>query len=422
MNRLYLQFYLTILVVLAVFVGAAALLWRLADDDGRTPQYFEIAAELTGALLPDAAAPPREQQAAVEALHRKLRFDIALYRPDGQPIAAAGEPPPRFDPRRARPGWRRGPGGPTFTLQLPDGRWLVARQVRERANPMFWITAFLALVALAVAVGAYPVVRGLGRRLERLKDGVERFGDDLGARVRVEGRDEVAALAQSFNRSADRIERLVAAHRLLLANCSHELRTPLARIAVAASMLGESADAKTRAALGEDIAELDRLIEEILLTSRLDAQVTGPAALDRDEVVDLLAVAAEEAAHYDLEVEGVPASVRGDRLLLRRLVRNLIENARRYGGDGPIDVTVRPTGGRVVLEVRDRGPGIPPGERERVFEPFYRLPATRETGRGSGLGLALVRQIAQRHGGTAVCEAAEPSGSRFRIALPAAKE
>lgn len=418
MNRLYLQFYLTILVVLAVFVGAAAVLWRLADDDGRTPQYFEVAAELTGALLPDASAPPREQQAAIEALHRKLRFDIALYRPDGQPVAAAGEPPPRFEARRARPGWRRGPGGPTFTLQLPDGRWLVARQVRERANPMFWITAFLALVALAVAVGAYPVVRGLGRRLERLKDGVERFGEDLGARVKVEGRDEVAALAQSFNRSADRIERLVAAHRLLLANCSHELRTPLARIAVATSMLGEGADPKTRAMLGEDIAELDRLIEEILLTSRLDAQ----PSLDRDETVDLLAVAAEEAAHYDLEVEGAPASVRGDRLLLRRLVRNLVENAQRYGGDSPVSVTVRPEGARAILEVSDRGPGIPPAERERVFEPFYRLPATAESGRGSGLGLALVRQIARRHGGEAVCVATETAGSRFRIDLPAAKE
>ena len=153
MQRLYLQFYLTILVVLAVFVGAAALLWRLADDDARTPQYFEIAAELTGALLPDADAPAREQQAAVESLYRKLRFDIALYRPNGTMIAMAGKPPPRFDHNRARQGWRRGPGGPSFTLQLPDGRWLVARQVRDRPiSPTFWITAFLALVALAVAV------------------------------------------------------------------------------------------------------------------------------------------------------------------------------------------------------------------------------------------------------------------------------
>src|SRR6266446_7173277 len=297
MQRLYLQFYLTILVVLAVFVGAAALLWRLAEDDARTPQYLDVAAELTGALLPEADTPVIEQQKALEGLHRKLRFDLALYRADGGVIAMAGKPAPRFDASRARTGWRRGPGGPNFTLQLPDGRWLVARQVRERTSPTFWIAAFLALVALAVAVSAYPVVRGLGRRLERLKVGVERFGGNLGARVKVEGRDEVAALAESFNRSAQRIEELVAAHRLLLANCSHELRTPLARIAMSAALLGEKADPKIRAALSRDVAELDQLIDQILLTSRLDAL----PALDRHEPLDLLALAAEEAAHYDAD-------------------------------------------------------------------------------------------------------------------------
>jgi signal transduction histidine kinase len=416
MQRLYLQFYLTILVVLAVFVGAAALLWWLADDDGRTPQYFEVAAELTGALLPDVDASARDQQAAIEVLHRKLRFDIALYRPDGSMIAMAGKPPPRFEPNRARPGWRRGPGGPNFALQLPDGRWLVARQVRERTNPTFWITAFLALVALAVAVGAYPVVRGLGRRLERLKAGVEQFGGDLGARVKVEGRDEVAALAQSFNRSAQRIEELVAAHRLLIANCSHELRTPLARIALAASLLGESADPKTRESLKRDVDELDQLIEQILLASRLEALPT----LEHREPVDLLALAAEEAAHFDLGATGQPVTVSGDRLLLRRLVRNLLENAKRYAGDGPIAVTVTEESGRAVLEVSDHGPGVPPTERQRIFEPFYRLAGRGETGRGSGLGLALVLDIARRHGGDAICLAAESGGSRFRIDLPAA--
>jgi signal transduction histidine kinase len=416
MQRLYLQFYLTILVVLAVFVGAAALLWWLADDDGRTPQYFEVAAELTGALLPDVDASARDQQAAIEALHRKLRFDIALYRPDGNMIAMAGKPPPRFEPSRARPGWRRGPGGPNFALQLPDGRWLVARQVRERTNPTFWITAFLALVALAVAVGAYPVVRGLGRRLERLKAGVEQFGGDLGARVKVEGRDEVAALAQSFNRSAQRIEELVAAHRLLLANCSHELRTPLARIALAASLLGESADPKTRESLKRDVDELDQLIEQILLASRLEAVPT----LEHRDPVDLLALAAEEAARFDLGATGQPVTVSGDRLLLRRLIRNLLENARRYAGDGPIAVTVTEEAGRAVLEVSDHGPGVPPTERQRIFEPFYRLAGGGETGRGSGLGLALVLDIARRHGGNAICLAAESGGGRFRIDLPAA--
>jgi len=415
MQRLYLQFYATILLVLAVFVGAAVLAWKLAED--QAPQFLDVAAELTGALLPDSDAPEAEAQKALDALHRKLRFDLALYRANGAMIAMAGRPPPRFDPRRARVGWRHGQGGPTFTLQLPDGRWLVARQVRERPSPTLWIAAFLVLLAAAIAVGAYPVVRRLGRRLERLKTGVEQLGvGNLGARVQVEGRDEVAALAESFNRSAQRIEELVAAHRLLLANCSHELRTPLARINVAASLLGEQADARTRESLKRDIAELDQLIEEILLTSRLEAL----PGVERHEPVDLLALAAEEAAHYDVETSGQPVTVDGDRLLLRRLVRNLLENARRHAGDGPIELSVTSQAGRAVLEVRDHGPGVPSDEREKIFEPFYRLVATRETGHGSGLGLALVRGIARRHGGEAVCLAAEGGGSRFRIDLPAA--
>jgi signal transduction histidine kinase len=417
MQRLYLQFYLTILMVLVVFVGAAVVLWRMAEDEAQTPQYLEVASELTGALLPEPDAPVIEQQKAIEALHRKLSFDLGLYRHNGSLIAmASSRPLPRFDVSRARTGWRRGPGGPNFALHLPDGRWLVARQVHERANPTVWITGFLALVALAVAVGAYPVVRGLARRLERLKAGVEQFGGDLGARVKVEGRDEVAALAASFNRSAERIEELVAAHRLLIANCSHELRTPLARIAVAASLMGEQADAKTRDSLKRDVAELDQLIEEILLASRLDAQST----LERREPIDLPALAAEEAAHYDLEAAGSPATVLGDRPLLRRLIRNLLENARRYAGGGSITISVATEANRVVLEVIDKGPGVPATERERIFEPFYRLPETAENGRGSGLGLALVRQIARRHGGDAVCLAADDGGSRFRVDLPAA--
>src|SRR4051812_31611014 len=263
MQRLYLQFYATILLVLAAFVGAAAITWKVVEEE--TPQYLDIAAELTGALLPEAGAPAAEAQKALDALNRKLRFDLALYQRDGTMIAMVGRPPPRSEPRRARAGWRRGPGGPTFTLQVPDGRWLVARQVRERPSPMLWIVGGLALLAIAIAVGAYPVVRRLGRRLERLKEGVEQLGSgDLGARVQVEGRDEVAALAASFNRSAERIEELIAAHRLLLANCSHELRTPLARISLAASLLGDGADPRTREELKRDIAELDHLIEEIL--------------------------------------------------------------------------------------------------------------------------------------------------------------
>ena len=161
---------------------------------------------------------------------------------------------------------------------------------------MLGIIGFLGAIALAVAVCAYPLVRRLTRRLERLQAGVESLGaGDLSARVKVEGKDEVARLAESFNRAAARIEELVGAHKMLLANTSHELRTPLSRIRLGIELLKETPDAKRRAELEMDIAELDGLIEQILLSSRLEAV----RSIDRREEVDLLAVAAEEAARYE---------------------------------------------------------------------------------------------------------------------------
>ncbi len=158
-------------------------------------------------------------------------------------------------------------------MPLPDGRWFVARVGSHHRNPLLMLVLFLGVVALAVGVSAYPVARGLTRRLERLQAGVETLGaGDLAARVEVEGRDEVARLAESFNRAAARIEELVGAHRMLLANASHELRTPLSRIRLGLDLLERAAGPETlKAELRADIAELDRLIDEILLASRLDA-------------------------------------------------------------------------------------------------------------------------------------------------------
>ncbi|HEY4775049.1 MAG TPA: HAMP domain-containing sensor histidine kinase, partial [Xanthobacteraceae bacterium] len=273
--------------------------------------------------------------------------------------------------------------------------------------------AALATIAGAVAVGAYPIARRLTRRLERLKAGVEQLGQgDLSARVPVEGNDEVAALAQSFNRAAGRIEELMRAHKMLLANCSHELRTPLTRINMA---LTRSLDSQERDQVKADIAELDQLIGEILLASRLDA-IRAP---DRCEEIDLLALAAEEAARDAIAVEGRPVLVRGDRALLRRMVRNLIDNARRHGADAAPEVRVGPEDHVGVVEVRDHGPGVPEGERDKIFEPFYRSAGSTETGKGSGLGLALVRQIARHHGGDVGCRPADGAGTIFRVALPA---
>jgi signal transduction histidine kinase len=286
------------------------------------------------------------------------------------------------------------------------------RPARGQGGSPLWarygVLPVLALLALAIGIGAYPVVRRLTRRLERLHSGVEALGaGTLSTRVKVEGHDEVARLAESFNRAAARIEELVGAHKTLLANASHELRTPLARIRMGIEFIKSDADPARGRELERDIAELDALIEEILLASRLDATLQAEAA----EAVDLLALAAEECARYDTAtLDGEPVALKGDARLLRRLIRNLLENARRHGAP-PIEVQVRSREGKAEIVVCDQGPGVPAAERERVFEPFYRYAVNNEPG-GAGLGLALVRQIARRHGGDAFAQ-----GNCFRVEL-----
>jgi signal transduction histidine kinase len=361
--------------------------------------------------------PPARLEALLADLHRQTGADLAIFSSDGAVVARAGRalPPPRFD-RRVRhhePERVGGPGGPTWAVALADGRRVVARLPIEHRGGWWRPIAVLAAVALAVAAVALPVVRRITRRLERLRAGVERLGaGDLKARAEVRGRDEVAALAASFNGAAERIERLVLAQKMLLANVSHELRTPLARLRLGIEMLGAT-EATRLEGLRQDVAELDAMIDEILTASRLDSVATE---LRREEV-DLLALAVEEAARYDVAVAGEPVLFQGDPVLLRRLIRNLLDNARRHGGAGEISVEVRRNADSARLEVSDSGPGIPETERERIFEPFYRLAGA--AGTGSGLGLALVRQIARRHGGDAHCLARFQGGSTFRVDLPA---
>src|SRR5262249_33196046 len=223
---------------------------------------------------------------------------------------------------RSGAGWR-GRRARRGVSPRPDGRGLGARAPIHHANPAVGLVLFLGGIALAVAICAYPVVRGLTRRLERLQTGVETLGaGQLSARVEVEGRDEVARLAASLNRPAAPIQDLVAAHRMLPATPPHELRTPLSRLRLGLELYEQRQDPKLKADLARDIGELDLLIDEILLASRLDA---APAL--QSEAVDLLGLAAEECAHYEeCTLDGKPVTIRGDARLLRRLVRHLLDH------------------------------------------------------------------------------------------------
>jgi two-component system, OmpR family, sensor histidine kinase RstB len=411
MLRLYLRFYLALVASLLLFVVATVTLWHYTS--GSAEQAGIALARLVQNVLPRADASASDQQDALRRLAAGLNADVTLFDPEARPVAAVGRPlpPPDVNHHRGVMPWNH---GAVSYLHLADGRWLAAGVPMLYVHTRLIFHLALMLVALAIGVAAFPIVRQISRRLERLQRGVESLGaGDFKARVAVEGRDEVGRLAASFNRAAGQIEQLVQSHKALLANASHELRTPLARIRLAVELMQSSADENRKKGLEQDIAELDELVEEILLASRLDAVTEAVAA----EELDLLALAAEECAHYDdVHLEGVVINMRGDARLLRRLLRNLLENARRHGVP-PTQVRIARDGQIASVTVWDTGPGVPPSEFEHVFRPFYR-PKEAGDRAGTGLGLALVRQIARHHGGDARCTVLDGSHTGFVVTLP----
>lgn len=404
-GSLFLKVYLTLLASLALVAIASGIFMHLGQDEdegwGARRERF------VAAMLP-AGADASALQSTLARLAEAFDADLALYGADKSLIASAGEPLPADILQRPRR-----PDRKFMVVRLSDGRTVAARMHepwRAGRNPL----AYLALIAALIGVVAYPVVRHLTRRLERLRRGVDSWGSGaLATRVADDGSDEVAAVARSFNKAADHVERLLAAHRSLLANASHELRSPLARLRMAIDLYEETGDQGTKSEIVRNLGELDTLVEEILLASRLDHL----DELDHAEPVDLLGLAAEEGARSGVAVSGTPETVPGDPRLLARLVRNLVQNALRHGAP-PVEVKVKKEGGKVRLSVRDHGQGVPQDEKARVFEPFYRPSGRAESAGGWGLGLALVRQIAGHHGATVRYEAPADGGARFVVEFP----
>ena len=411
-RKLYLRIWLTVagsVAVLGLLVGWA---WQVADEqrdrerERQLPQPREVLVrDAAGALIGTAEAQPRRVPGQ--------GFEFAVTLDNGQVLNLQMAP---------RPG--RG-GGPGPRRSDPPWSWL---------RPPYGFQWMLGLAGLVVMAVLFPVARRLTQRLEALQRGVQRWGEgDLSARLPEGGQDEVADLSRRFNAAAERVQSLMASQaallqsqKSLLANASHELRSPLARIRMAVELSGTQGSPAARDEIQRSITELDQLVDEILLASRLDAR---EADIGTVESVDLIGLLAEECARvgavFELPEGTGEVVVPGVVKLLRRAVRNLLENAVRHGrrtGHAEVVAQLSLEGGYAVLHIDDRGPGVPPDQRERIFEPFYRLPGASEREGGVGLGLALVRQIAARHGGSVACDNREGGGARFTLRLPKSPE
>ena len=402
-RKLYLRIWLAVagsVALLSLLVGWA---WHQAEAqrDRQPPTPREVVVRnAAGDVIGSAEAQPRRVPGQ--------GFEFVVTLEDGEVLTL--QMPPR-NRTAAGGGPRRGSDHPLAWLRPPYG---------------FWWT--LGLAGLGVMIGVFPVARRLTQRLEGLQRGVQRWGEgDLSVRLPEGGHDEVADLSRRFNAAAERVQSLMASQaallqsqKSLLANASHELRSPLARIRMAVELSGTQGSPAARDEIRRSITELDRLVDEILLASRLDAR---EADIGTVESVDLIGLLAEECARvgavFELPECTGEVVVPGVARLLRRAVRNLLENARRYS-QGEITLTLTREGHDAVLRVCDHGPGVPPEQRERIFEPFYRLPGASERSGGVGLGLALVRSIAGRHGGSVVCEDRPDgaAGACFTLRLP----
>lgn len=419
-GKLYRQIYLGFLgIALFCLLTAFFLVQVFGDRPMRPPP--PLGAGLSLLVEPILALPDAELSVALADLSRKLRSDLTIYGSNGHKKAWSDQNRGPESIVAKEFGWVRVNGDMGVASPLPNGNTVVAWR-RERPEPPWLgrLGAWMALFLILVAIGCFPLARWLTRRLERLKQAVDRWGEgDLSVRAMPSGHDEVAQLSVSFNRAADRIEQLIGAQRLFLAKTSHEFRTPLSRIRMALQLLEDNAHnpalERHFTSISQDTEELDKLVGDILLISRLESRVDELP----NEIVDLFSIAQEEGTHFGVVTTGTTGKIRGQARLLRRLVRNLIDNAMNYGEGNAVELGVEQDGTEVRLKVRDRGPGVLVEEREMIFEPFFRGKQHSGQTRGTGLGLTIVRDIARFHHGRVEVQPHDGGGSVFVVTFPA---
>lgn len=412
----------------------------LAQMLGRLPaeRHGEIVRHLSrpGFRLSIAASPGVSPEESLEADTEPLRnlLDLALDSPIEETVLAdyrdlLGDEDAEWFGEEVDPGERqvlasragklaRFREDLSISVKFDEAHWLNARisgyPFGELVNPGL-LSSLAVMVIAALALAAWVTDRPLAA-LSGLARGAEALGVDIASTkpLREEGATELRRAAEAFNRMQRRIQALVEERTRMVAAISHDLRTPLARIRLRAEFAENEAE---RDKMLRDVAEMETMIEDTLKATSDTATVEPRMEVDFVSLLTGLTI--------DLGVEPPDFHLRGEREVryicapgaIRRACTNLINNALLYGGSARVNVELR--AGELWVSIEDDGPGIPPGEREKVFLPFYRLEPSRSrhTG-GSGLGLTIAQAIVRAHGGNISLGQAASGGLLARICLP----
>ncbi len=404
-RRMFLWFGATIF-----FTGIAVAFVMGASGGGATGWKREAARahDLAGDVFASAWDSPQQRDALARTVSQDLDTTVVLESASGAALASYGGPC----------------GGKSMTVPIRRGEQTIGRVSlcadRYRTSP-FQIALPLFVTGVILWAASGKIAHRLAQPMAELARVAHEIGlGNFAARAKLDRHHhhgEAAALALTINQMAGRIERHLTEQRELLAAVSHELRTPLARIRLITEMARDKgAPDATLDDLDREVVEMDALVGDLLASSRLDFAVLSRRPIDAVEAVArALERAGVDAGLLAAGGEGdvEPLRVEADATLLARALANLVDNAKKHGG-GIESVRVRREGEEVAIEVEDRGMGFAEGDETRIFEPFYR-----RSEQGSlGLGLSLVKRIAEAHGGRAYAENRLGGGARVAIALP----
>ncbi len=358
-----------------------------------------------------AEGPPAFAEPMQQDIFREMRANMGLVqlRPQNRPheVVIRGEA-----------------GGPSVAIgfELPDAGWLNLEMPLPPPRPWHSPTFLLAFILMTAAAAAlsFWAVRRLTGPVATLAEAAERLGRDVNAPPLPEtGPAEVVRAAIAFNTMAARIRRFVQDRTFLLTAIGHDLRTPITRLKLRAEFI-EDDEQRTR--FMADLDELNMMVSATLVFGRDTADTEPAVALDLGAllrtVLDEAADARPEAAERLSFAGAAAVTVSGRPVALKRVFANLVSNAVKYGDAAHVRLNP-PAGGQVVVTVEDEGPGLPPDQLERIFEPFYRIENSRnrETG-GTGLGLPIARNILRAHGGDVVLANQAGGGARAVVTLP----